>query len=41
MPYVKEVLETKVRPENAGTDIAHLGVWDFFCIVAKVLNSSL
>ena len=29
MPYVKEVLETKVRPENAGTDIAHLGYGTF------------
>ena len=26
---VKEVLETKVRPENAGTDIAHLGYGTF------------
>ena len=29
MPYVKEVLETKVRPENAGTDIAHWGYGTF------------
>lgn len=29
MPYVKEVLDTKVRPETAGTDIAHLGYGTF------------
>lgn len=29
MPYTKEVIDTKVRPENAGTDIAHLGYGTF------------